>query len=112
MDNEVGTWHETSFYDNQGNLVRFRGHYSGTDNLYNPENPDVVLSGPFSVHVESDPRTGEESIFGVAFNITVPGYGAVFHESGRTFPSGRTVGKHTTFNPEALAEFCAMLAGG
>ena len=91
--------------------MRIFAHFIGTDNLFNPENSNLVLSGPFSMHYSYDARTGEESFFGNRFNITVPGHGALFHESGKMFPDGRMVGNHTTLNPEALAEFCALLAG-
>jgi hypothetical protein len=110
-DHEVYTYTITSFFDNQGNLVRTQIHAIGTDNLYNPLNPDVVLSGHFVHNFLIDERTGEQTDFGVPYHITVPGYGTVLVEAGRWFPDGRSVGKHSFGDPKDLEQFCSLLAG-
>lgn len=112
-DPEVATYRMTSFFDNQGNLVRVRTHYIGVDHLYNPLNPDVVLTGSFSGSQEFDLRTGEESVSGLPFHITVPGYGTVLVRAGRwsVYPSGHLAGKDSLFDPEDMEQLCSLLAG-
>lgn len=110
-DHEVYTYSMTTFFDNQGNPVRTQIHVVGTDNFYNPMNPDVVLSGHFVHNVLIDERTGEWTDFGVPFHITVPGYGTVLVEAGRWFPDGRRVGKQSFSDPKDTEQFCSLLAG-
>ena len=96
----------------EGNLVRTQIHAVGTDNLYNPLNPDVVLSGHFVHHFQIDERTGEQTDFGIPYHITFPGYGTVLVEAGRWFPDGRRVGKQSLSDPKDMEQFCSLLAGG
>jgi hypothetical protein len=110
-DRSVGTTYETSYFDNQGNLRRILTHYTGTDNLYNPLNTGVELSGHFSVHVLYDARTGEETIWGHPYGITVPGYGTVAVVAGRMFPDGRFVGRNSFADPKDMEQLCSLLAG-
>ena len=110
-DHEVYTYTKTSYFDDQGNLVRTQIHAVGTDNLYNPMNPDVVLSGHFVHNFLIDERTGEQTDFGIPYHITVPGYGTVFVEAGRWFPDGRRVGKQSSGDPKDMEQFCSLLAG-
>jgi hypothetical protein len=112
-DHEVGSYRATAFYDKQGNYLGYELHWSGVDNLYDPERPEFMLSGHYSMHENYDALTDQHAYFGIAFNITVPGYGTVLHESGRTFPSGRTVGKHSTLDLKGddIQQLCSLLGG-
>jgi hypothetical protein len=110
-DNDVGSYRTTFYYDDQGNLLWLENHWSGIDHLYNPANRDVVLTGHYSAHYRYDARTGEETVNGIVFNITVPGYGTVLLEAGRTGPSGRTVGKHSSMDPKDMEQLCSLLVG-
>jgi hypothetical protein len=110
-DHELTNYRLTFFSDNQGNPVRFQVHAEGTDNFYNPANPDVVLSGHYIHNALSDQLTGDWYDFGVPYHITVSGYGTVLQISGRWFPDGRMVGKNSLDDPKDVAQFCALLAG-
>jgi hypothetical protein len=111
-DNMVGLWRTTTFYDRQGRPIEQFNHFVGTDNLFNPANPSVVLSGNFSSHDNWNLLTGEYTWQGTSWSIKIPGYGMVIKQAGLYKDStGRLVGIHTVFDPEALAELCALLAG-
>lgn len=114
-DREVYTFRQTSFFDNDGNLLRIETHYIGTDNFYNPANPGVELSGHFSGTLEYDARTGEMTARGLAVNITVPGYGVVLMRSGlwASFPNPdiHVAGKDSLEDPKDMEQFCSLLAG-
>jgi hypothetical protein len=108
----VYSWRSTEYYDNDGNLLRVISHGAGMDNLYNLNNPDVVLSGPYSAVEIYDARTGDWSFPGTYWSITVPGYGTVFKEAGLyKTKTGRLVGIHTSYDPDKMAVFCALLRG-
>jgi hypothetical protein len=112
MNRSVGTYRNTSYYNNQGQLIRYHSSWSGMDNLYNAANPDLVLSGHFSANYFIDYVTGEESAPGTYWSITVPGYGIVFKEAGLwKSRTDRLVGIHTSLDPEKIALLCALLAG-
>jgi hypothetical protein len=110
-DHMVGKWRTTSFYDNQGQLREEFNHYVGTDNLYNKDNPSFVLSGHFSSHDNYNKLTGEYTWEGTSWSIKLPGYGMVIKQAGLYKDStGRLVGIHTNFDPEAIARLCSLLA--
>jgi hypothetical protein len=110
-DHEVGTYRLTTFFDNTGNPVRFQWYIEGFDNLYNPANPDVVLSGHFVHNVQFDARAGAESHTGIPIHITAPGYGTVMVLAGRwsQFPNGHLAGKDSFNSPTDMAQFCSLL---
>jgi len=114
-DHEVITMRTTSFYDKEGNLLQQQIFFKGIDNLYNPLNPDVVLSGPFSATVHINARTGEMYATGVAANIHVPGYGIILLKTGRwnwaLYPGGHLGGRDTFQSEKDMREFCSCLAG-
>jgi hypothetical protein len=113
-DHEVGTYRLTSYFDNEGNLLRIQAHYLGVDNFYNPANPDIVLSGHFSGTGEIDPNTEELMLIrGAPYHITVPGYGTVLVRAGRwlQYPNGQVAGKNSLLDPKDVAQFCSLLAG-
>ena len=86
----------------------------GEDNFYNPRNPDVVLSGKFTVTIEIDPLTGVIQARGVPVHITVPGYGAVMLRAGlwtSYYPDMHFAGKNSFTDPKDVAAFCSLLAG-
>jgi hypothetical protein len=110
MNRSVGTYRDTWFYDNQGNLLRYQSSWSGVDNLYNAANPGFKLSGHFSAHYFVNYVTGEESAPGTFWSITVPGYGIVFKEAGLwKSRTDRLVGIHTSLDPEKMALLCSLL---
>ena len=112
MDHEVGIYSVTWHYDREGNLVFLQNDWSGVDHLYNADNPDVVLTGHFSAHYRYNALTGEESITGIMWNITVPGYGTVVVDAGRWVPvTGKYVGKRSWDDPEDMAQLCSLLGG-
>jgi hypothetical protein len=114
-NHEIYTERLTFYYDNEGNLKRIRGHVDGVDNLYNFDNPGVVLSGHFTVNFELHPQTFELlSATGVPYHITAPGYGTVLVRAGRwevTYPDGHVAGKDSLIDPKDVEQFCSIMAG-
>jgi hypothetical protein len=110
-DRSVTTYRETSFFDNQDNLLRKETHMQGTDTLFSPQNPGVELTGPFSTISRYDALTGEEHLNGTGWHINVPGRGVVFLAAGHMFPDGRFVGRSSWLEPDGWAEVCALLRG-
>jgi hypothetical protein len=113
-DHEVGTYHLTSYFDNQGNLTAAKVHFQATDNFYNPDNPGVVLSGLFNVTAEVDLQTGDLiNMSGLDVHITIPGYGRVAFLTGHwlRYPDIQLGGLDSFQNPKDMAVFCSMLAG-
>lgn len=109
---EVGTYREAYFYDNQGNLIRMKGHYAATDEWYNYNDPTKRLIGPLNASIEVDFVTGETTAQGVLTGVRVPGYGTVLMWAGRlvSSPGGRFVGKYSPADPKDREQFCALLA--
>ena len=114
-NHEVYTERLTLYYNNKGNLKRIQGHVDGIDNLYNFDNPGVVLSGHFAGNFELDPQTWELlSVTGVLYHITAPGYGTVLVRAGRwevTYPDGHVAGKDSYIDPKDVEQFCSIMAG-
>ena len=112
MDHEVGIYSVTWHYDREDKLIFLQNDWSGVDHLYNAANPDVVLTGHFSAHYRYNALTGEESITGIMWNITVPGYGTVVTDAGRWVPAtGKYVGKRSWDDSEDMAQLCSLLGG-
>ncbi len=113
-DYETGTYRQTSYFDNQGNLTEIKFFFAGVDNLYNPKNPGVVLSGNFNVTGQVDLQTGEFiNGSGIDAHITVPGYGRVVFLTGHwvRYPTIHLGGIDSFQNPEDMAVFCSFMAG-
>jgi hypothetical protein len=111
LDRVLYTYRSTSFYDEQGTLLKIITVANGTDNLYNPDNDTIVLTGHFT-SVDTDNRvTGEYTSSGSFFSINIPGYGKPLRAAGRYRAStDRFVGVWTL--DEKSAELvCATLAG-
>ncbi len=111
---EVYTVRETLYFDQQGNLTRIKGLVDGIDSFYNTDNPGVVLSGHFVVNFEVDLQTGEfQSVTGVPYHITAPGYGTVLVLAGKwvAYPDGHIAGKDSLVDPKDVGQFCSILAG-
>jgi len=109
-DHNVGTWRFTEYYDNDGVLLKTILHVSGTDNLTNPRNPGVVLSGHYAGTEIYNVRTGEWMAPGTFWSITAPGYGTVLKEAGLyKTANGRLVGIHTSYDPAKMEVLCALL---
>lgn len=73
----------TTYFDKAGNPIRLHVHASGEDNLYNRDNPAYVVTGKFHWNFNGDPATIEGTITGVFWQITLPGYGAIFFDAGK-----------------------------
>ena len=60
FNNEVGSGSLKTFYDNDGNLIKEKGHINGTDHLFVESNPDNVVAGKFATNWTTyvDPQTG------------------------------------------------------
>jgi hypothetical protein len=114
-DHEVFTFRWTEHYDKQGNITSISNFVTGVDNIYNPENPDVVLSGKFTATFDvDDPQTMEAKLRGLPFHITVPGYGEVMLRAGlwaTYYPDMHLAGHDSFTDPKDLAAFCSILAG-
>jgi hypothetical protein len=113
VEDSVGRYQETYFFDNAGSFIKWTGHAMGTGSISAPGTSTVVLTGPVSMHEEWNEVTQTFTARGLDMAITVPGYGTVFFEAGRLLPDGRIVGNHTfTFNDaEKMAVLCGLLAG-
>jgi hypothetical protein len=112
-DDEVATYRQTTYFDNQGNVKRIKIHFLGTDNFYNPENPDVVLIGGSSLIAEVDLQTGELINVRGAGYITIPGHGRALVNAGlwSHYPDGHVAGKYFLEDPDDIAAFCSYLGG-
>lgn len=111
VDHVLGTYRKTSFYDNQGTLLKIVTISNGTDNLYNPDNPSVVLIGHFTSVDTENYITGEWTSSGSFFSVNIPDYGKVLKGAGRYKAStDRFVGVWT-LNDESAELVCATLAG-
>ena len=113
-DHEVGIYRQTTYFDKAGNVTGIKIHFSGMDHFYNPENPDVALSGRYSGSVDIDLETGEYIHGrGLPVHIVVPGYGTVLVRAGlwARYPDVHLAGVDSTEDPEGVAAFCALLAG-
>jgi hypothetical protein len=109
-DHVLGTWRATSFFDNQGKLLRTQVVSVGTDNLQKTVNPTVVLTGHFT-SVDTYNAVGEHmTASGTFLSINLPGQGKVVKVAGRLdFTTGRFVGVDTATD-EAWALVCEALA--
>lgn len=112
-NHEVITWRVTTFFDNYGSTKRVRLHITeGIDTFYNPDNPGVSLSGNFGGNGYIDLQTGDTiNVSGIIAHITVPGYGRVFMYTGHwlLYPTIHLGGLYSLYDPEDMAEFCALL---
>lgn len=86
-DNEVGSEEYKYFTDEDGNLIKIKGHLSAIDHLFAEDYPDTVVVGNFVANWTMwwDPETGEPTLFHQAGNfwhINLPGYGNVLNLSG------------------------------
>ncbi len=113
-DRELYTLRFTSYFDNQGNLVRVTIHGSGIDHFYNPENPGFELTSQHFVgNLEVDLQTGAwVNGRGVPYHLTVPGFGTVLLRAGlwTVYPDGHIAGKDSETDPKDMAQFCSLLA--
>jgi len=114
-NHEIYTFRIKTWLDEEGNVLRSEAHYEGVDNLYNPANPGIVLSGHFVGSGHYDARTGKDYVTGVPYHITVPGYGTVLVRSGRwispLYPYGHIAGKDSFVSKGDMEQLCSYLAG-
>ena len=81
MDEFSGRLTVTEFYNQSGDIVRLMFQQFDHDRIYNSVT-DFSVSNRFVVNQTLYPDTGELYIRGLAYNITVPGYGIVYFDSG------------------------------
>lgn len=81
MDEFSGRLTITEFYNQSGDLVRLMFQQYETDRVYNSVT-GFAVSNRFVVNQTLYPDEGELYIRGLAYNITVPGYGIVHFDSG------------------------------
>jgi hypothetical protein len=78
----------TYFYDGSGNLVRMHNRYRviGASRYYNSVDPTIeVAGGPGEIQNNRTDYTDGTVVFsGVAWKITLPGYGTILFETGKT----------------------------
>ena len=113
-DYEVANIRQTSYFDNEGNLVRVKMHLSGTDRVYNAENPEFFLTGSFAGSGEVDLETGElVFVSSIPWQITAPGYGTVLVRAGRWlhFPDDQVAGRNSFVIASDIAQLCEALGG-
>lgn len=114
----VGLRQLTLLYDKNGVLVREGFHYRviGQSRYYNSTDPSVeVLGGPGEVNPGSyNFVNGTLVSSGDIWKIKLPGYGVIFHETGRTvfdlatFTIQRDTGQNQ-FNDQDFAALCEAL---
>lgn len=81
MDEFSGRLTITEYYDQNGEIKRILFQQFDHDNIYNSVT-GFSVSSRFVVNQTLYPDEGELYIRGLAFNITVPGYGIVMFDSG------------------------------
>jgi hypothetical protein len=109
VDHAVGSYRSTSFFDKQGALLKTITQANGTDNLYNPVDDTVVLTGHFNSVDTYNAVTGEWTSSGSWYSIDIPGHGTRLIEAGRYWASkDHSVGVITLDEVNEL--ICAALA--
>jgi hypothetical protein len=81
IDEYAGMAMITEHYNQNGELVRLVYQQFDHDTVYNSVT-GFSVSSRFAVNQTIYPEKGEAYIRGIAFNITVPGYGVVMFDSG------------------------------
>jgi len=87
LANGSGTTRTTVFVDGSGNPVRilFQGRYNGT--LTNSLTGATLTDQPSVANITFDLVAGTQTNVGTFFNITAPGQGGVYFQTGRiVFP--------------------------
>lgn len=110
--------HMTLHFDKDGNLIRTQNQYRliGQSRYYNSTDPDVsILGGPGEVQPYSlDVASNILSYSGNVWKIKLPGYGMIFHETGKTVIdlTTNTILRDTgqnQFNDQDFAALCEAL---
>jgi hypothetical protein len=81
IDEYTGRLTVTEFYDQNGALVRLTFQENAKDRVYNSVT-GFSIDNNYAVNQTYYPSSSEIYIRGVAFNLTVPGYGIVYFDSG------------------------------
>ena len=81
MDEYEGTRQRTTFFDQDGNIKKIVEHNKVRDRIYNSETGFEVHSRWANTVLWDSTRTNWEAITGLGWNVTVPGYGAVWFEA-------------------------------
>jgi hypothetical protein len=72
-----------TWYDDEGNRTLRRWHVSASEDIWNSET-GFSVQNTFQTTTARDYESGETMNTGVGYRITVPGYGAVFFDAGRS----------------------------
>jgi len=108
----------TYYYDGDGNLVRQHLRYRilGQSRYYNSADPQlVVLGGPGEIQNNRWDFTDSTVAYsGVAWKITLPGYGTILFETGKTvfdLTTGTIIHDtgHNQLNEQDFAALCEAL---
>ena len=81
MDDYEGWYTIKYFYDSNGDLHHLTYHATMHDRIYN-SNTGFEVSNTFAFNQTLYPDTGTSFIRGAAYEITVPGYGPVYFDTG------------------------------
>jgi hypothetical protein len=87
LANGSGTTRTTVFVDGSGNPIRilFQGRYNGS--LTNSVTGATLMDSPSVANITLDLADGTQTNVGTFFNITAPGEGGVYFQTGRiVFP--------------------------
>lgn len=113
-DHYIVTGESKAWYDAAGGLLKGIAEWKGEDNFYNAARPEVVLSGHYAGTYHIQELGNINMSVGIAYHITIPGYGDVLLVAGMDLFTGPDVvhkGHNSLSNPADLAVFCAYLAG-
>jgi hypothetical protein len=81
IDEYSGWFTVTDFYNEDGDLERSTFHATMHDRIYNSAT-GFEVKNTYAFNQDIDPDTNEFFIRGLAYNITVPGYGIVYFDAG------------------------------
>jgi hypothetical protein len=81
IDEYSGWFTITDFYGENGDLQHSSFHATMHDRIYNSET-GFEVKNTYAFNQAIDPDTNEFFIRGLAYNITVPGYGIVYFDAG------------------------------
>ncbi|WP_117211098.1 hypothetical protein [Allorhizocola rhizosphaerae] len=105
----------TRFFDNDGDPIALLAEVEGSDTFTNSAS-GTTYTGRVRLAQRFDLRTGQVSVHGIVYQLTIPGYGSVLLDVGRLVfdGSGEVVfeaGPHQIFDGTLdVARFCEAMA--
>ena len=106
----------TTFYDSNGDDVRYRFHFRYVDRFYNSETGKEYTATTANTIDFVDAQSGQLDAMGLEYHLTVPGVGVVILDAGKLIETadGEVVfesGKHQILGSETDTDkFCEALA--